>query len=129
MSDAPSLRFPRERRILSKREFDRVFQAGRRLFAHGLVLYVAESPTGVARLGLVTSRKFGDAVRRNRARRLLREAFRLSQHELPALDIVALPQAGRFPDHCDAVRRTLREALQRASRAAPRTAPRRGSAP
>ena len=123
MTDAPRLRFRREQRLLHKADFDRVFATGRRVFARGLVLHALPSPTGQARLGLVTSRRFGDAVRRNRARRLLREAFRLSQHELPPLDVVALPQAGRFPDHCDLVRRALLEAIARATAAHARPRP------
>lgn len=114
------LTFSRERRLLGKAEFDRVFEAGRRAFARGVVVFVHSSPTGAARLGLVTSRRFGNAVKRNRARRLLREAFRFAQHELDPLDVVVLPQAGAFPDHVDDVRRVLLEAIRKAARAAPR---------
>jgi ribonuclease P protein component len=94
MTEAPRLRFRREQRLLHKADFDRVFAQGRRVFARGLVLHALPSPTGRARLGLVTSRRFGDAVRRNRARRLVREAFRLDQAGLPPLDLVVLPQHG-----------------------------------
>jgi ribonuclease P protein component len=40
-------------------------------------------PGAASRLGVVTSKKVGGAVARNRARRLLRESFRLHQHDLP----------------------------------------------
>lgn len=45
------------------------------------------------RLGVVVGRRFGTAVRRNRFRRVVREAFRLSQHQWPAgYDIVVRPK-------------------------------------
>ena len=111
--------FGRDRRLLSKREFDRVFEARHRAFSRGLVVYVEPSPSGKARLGLVTSRRFGDAVRRNRARRLLREAFRHCCAQLPPVDVVALPQPGAFPDDPESVRIALLEAVARAARATP----------
>jgi len=117
---ADALRFLRHDRVLRKGDFDRAFEAGQRAFAKGLVVYLRDAGLGRARLGLVTSRKFGDAVRRNRARRLLREAFRLDHAKLPPLDIVALPQPGRFPDERDLVRRALHEAIARAQKATPR---------
>jgi ribonuclease P protein component len=47
-------------------------------------------PPALARLGVVTSRKVGAAVVRSRARRLLREAFRLNQHRLRCPAVVVL---------------------------------------
>ena len=54
-------------------------------------------PNGLAhpRLGLIVGRKHGNSPQRNRIKRLLREAFRLMQHELPAgFDLVCTPRVG-----------------------------------
>ncbi len=116
MTGAPDQRFRRGDRLLHKSEFDRAFEGGRKAFVRGLVVYVHDGAVGHPRIGLVTSRKFGNAVRRNRARRLLREAFRLEKGALPPLDIVALPQPGRAPDPRDLVRAVLLAAVARAAR-------------
>jgi len=50
---------------------------------------VAPNELGHARLGLaIAARAVGNSVARNRIRRLVRESFRLRQHELPAADLV-----------------------------------------
>jgi ribonuclease P protein component len=80
----PSLAFPKSHHLRSPREFDAVYAAKTRE-ARGPVTVYAK-PNGLAhpRLGLSVSRKVGNAVRRNRIRRLLREAMRLMQHDFPA---------------------------------------------
>ena len=98
------LRFDRAARIKQGRDFARVRQAGERLAVGCLIAnwqrLPADSPS---RLGVVTARRIGGAVVRNRARRLLRETFRVHQHDLAApvdLVLVARPSiAGkRFAD-------------------------------
>jgi ribonuclease P protein component len=91
--------FPKSRRLTKEAEFDAVFQLKQSRADRHLVVYAAANSLGHPRLGLVVSRKVSRrAVVRNRWKRLLREAFRLLQHELPPLDLVCLPRAGVEPE-------------------------------
>ena len=112
MTDA---KFPKSARLLTKAEFDRVFAQRASVADDVLVVYAADAEVDKPRLGLVVSRKVGNAVARNRWKRVLREAFRLVQHELPKCDYVCLPRARVEPDLA-AVDRSLRQLAQRASR-------------
>jgi ribonuclease P protein component len=93
----PSQRFPKRLRLLGAKDFERVFAARVSVSDSWMVLYGATTEAGHARLGLTVPRRIGGAVARNRWKRLLREAFRLSQHELPAFDFVCIPRATSPP--------------------------------
>ncbi len=95
----PEYNFPKEVRLLKSADFQRVFRR-RCSFADGLiVVYFDTSESERPRLGLVVSRKCGNAVLRNRWKRALREAFRQVQHELPRhLDLLVLPKRGAKPE-------------------------------
>ncbi len=70
-------------RLREARAFAAIKAQGRRLHYGCLVANWQELPAGAgSQLGVITGRKLGNAVVRSRARRLLREAFRLHQHEL-----------------------------------------------
>jgi ribonuclease P protein component len=77
------LKFPRSRRLKFGHEFSRIKTHGQRVASGCLVANWLEiAPDAPSRLGVITSRKLGNAVVRARARRLLRETFRLHQHDL-----------------------------------------------
>ncbi len=92
-------------RLKDGRDFRRVYENGRKTVGSALILWHrGGDPVAEPRLGLSVSSKVGNAVRRNRLKRLLREAFRLHRHELAAgLELVAYPRAGcPWKRHADA---------------------------
>jgi len=60
-----------------------VYDTGRCAKGRLLVVYALDAPEEPRHVGVVTSRRVGNAVTRNRARRLLREAYRHHKQELP----------------------------------------------
>ena len=90
----------RKSRLKSGRDFTRVRQAGQRRVTGCLIANWLRLPGQTpSRLGVVVSKKVGGAVLRSRAKRLLRETFRVHQHELAqAVDLVLVARpsiAGR----------------------------------
>jgi ribonuclease P protein component len=86
--------FPRTLRVRTRGDYSAVFDPRVRAARGPLILFGVRNNKNVTRLGFSMSRKVGNAVRRNRIRRLLRESFRLLQHELPAgYDLVIVVRA------------------------------------
>ena len=80
---ARSYTLPKSHILRAPRDFDAVFAARVKESRGPLTVFARPNDLPYARLALQTSRRVGNAVRRNRIRRLLREAFRLMQHDLP----------------------------------------------
>ncbi len=76
-------RFTHAQRLHGSRAFSAVYGARARKVVGPLVVHGLPNDLPYARLGLSVPRKVGTAVKRNRVKRLIREAFRLLQHELP----------------------------------------------
>ena len=85
--------------IKNNYEFKRAYAKGKSAAAHNLVLYVRKNRLAENRLGVTVSQKVGCAVVRNRARRLIKEAYRLNAEKFTkGNDIVAVAR-GKTP-HC-----------------------------
>ena len=95
MSAPRRFRFPSYLRLRRRSEFQRVRDHGKHAGDQRLQIWALPNDLGHARLGLVVGRQHGNALRRHRIKRILREAFRLSREDLPAgLDFACAPRAG-----------------------------------
>ena len=84
-----SEKFPKADRILKRDLFRRVYDEGRKFQARYFIAFVLATDDERTRLGITATRKIGNSVERNRARRLLREAFRKNRWLVPkGVDIV-----------------------------------------
>ncbi len=114
-----SQRFRPDMRMRSGTDFRRAYATGSRARGPILVVVARENGLGRTRLGLSVGRAiWRQAVRRNRVRRLFREAFRLSYGELPAgFDLVLIPAARELEPQLEPTRaelvRTARRAVRR----------------
>lgn len=90
--------FPKENRLLKRQEFRITLDNGVKIVDSNLVLLGRKTDRPQGRIGLIVSKKVGNAVIRNRVKRRLRERFRLVKGELSGLDLVIIARhtaAGR----------------------------------
>src|SRR5215471_330591 len=106
----------RAARIKHRRDFARVREEGGRLAIGCLIANWRCLPADArSRLGVITSARIGGAVSRNRARRLLRESFRVHQHQLiRPLDLVLVARASICSKGFTEVERDLLTTLRKA---------------
>ena len=104
--------FSKADRLRRRAEFLRVQAQGRRIHSRhfGVTLAPPEGPG--PRLGLVVTRRFGKAVRRNRMKRLLREFFRRHKGRLPSRDLVIMAKKGAEALNYDQVAEELGRLLK-----------------
>ena len=72
-------------------DFERAYDTGVRISGRFMTVFMVKNGGSIARLGIAATRKIGDAVERNRAKRLARELFR--RHKIDAgLDVIIVPR-------------------------------------
>jgi len=112
--------FTRHERLKARSDFRRCIREGGRAAGRSVVVYLVDNGLDVTRLGAGSSRRVGPAPRRNRAKRLVREAFRLVKGQLPAgVDLVVLPKIPWREPTLAELRADLVDAARRGAAALP----------
>ncbi len=62
--------------ICENRDYRRIYNRGKSIVTPEVVIYLSKNRQQNVRVGITTSKKIGNAVKRNRARRVIREAVR-----------------------------------------------------
>lgn len=89
LPDAARPLFRRRHRLRSSKRIRETYSQGHRQVGQTMVIWVRHAADSRCRLAVVASKKVGPAVQRNRAKRRIREVFRLHRHLLcPNVDLV-----------------------------------------
>lgn len=77
-----------------KKDFDDIFAKGKKTALNNLIMRWRPSPSdkSTSRVSIIVSRKIGNAVKRNRIKRLIKEVFRLNKSKLKfGVDMIFIP--------------------------------------
>lgn len=86
--------FDKSGRLRSRVEFTQLSRTGTKLYLKNFIIIYHDASTSVSRLGITVSRKVGNAVQRNRIKRLLREFFRNNRDSFPLADYNIIARSG-----------------------------------
>ena len=96
------------------KDFRRLYYRGKSAALRTVVLYVQKNRKGINRIGLTCGKTVGNAVARNRAKRLMRESFRALSPEIKkGYDIVIIARTAICGKKCDDVLKDLRAAMEK----------------
>jgi ribonuclease P protein component len=90
--------FSAHQRLRKAKDFEELRKSGWRMNCGSFVLVIAQQDLGPTRFGVIASRRVGNAVKRNRAKRIFREIFRLNQGLFPPSSAVLVVVRSGF-DH------------------------------
>lgn len=90
-----TFKLPKRERLRRTADFQRVYGVRQVVHDRALVVFYLENGLPYARFGVAVGKKHGSAVRRNRLKRLLREAWRLNPGLFPSgVDYILIPRVG-----------------------------------
>jgi ribonuclease P protein component len=99
--------------LRKQKDFNRIYKKGNSRGSRFTVILYRKNELGYTRTAYVASRKVGDSVRRNRARRLIREAYRsFSNDIIQGYDIIFVARSSINDQNMQEVRKNLSEALR-----------------
>jgi ribonuclease P protein component len=99
--------------LRKQKDFNRIYKKGNSRGSRFTVILYKKNELGYTRTAYVASRKVGNSVRRNRARRLIREAYRsFSSDIIKGYDIIFVARNSINDHNAQEVRRSLYEALK-----------------
>ena len=108
--------FPAKLRIKKRDEFQAAFKEGKVAADGVLVVHAVRAEAGPTRMGISIAKRVGNAPKRNRWKRLIREAFRRQRAQLPdGLQIIIRPKKGATADAAS-IRNSVKTLLQRLDR-------------
>lgn len=91
LSASEGFSFGKDERLLKRVEFLTVTEGGKKVHTRNFIIFTRPNNLSFSRIGITVSRKVGNAVRRNRVKRVVREFFRLNKAKIEkGIDIVVI---------------------------------------
>ncbi|MBX7158608.1 MAG: ribonuclease P protein component [Verrucomicrobiae bacterium] len=117
MADSSRHFFRSYQRLRTRAQFQCVQTHGKTFYSrYFTVMFHSDSAVTMSRLGIITSRRYGQASERSRIRRLIRETFRVHQHEfLSTQDILVIPKPNAKNLKYDILRNDLLKLWEKAN--------------
>ena len=104
----------RENVLRRKEDFDRIYRKGKSVGDRYVVIFCMRTDLGFNRIAYLASKKVGNSVKRNRARRLMRESVRISDAEIrQGYDLIIIARNTINGKKCADVKKSIEAALRR----------------
>jgi ribonuclease P protein component len=99
------LTLEKSERIRKRKSYLQIYQRGKRSFTRHFTIIVSANDLGISRFGMAVTKKIGNAVKRNRIKRLIREFFRLNKDRIKASQDIVIVAKGntssmKYADVC-----------------------------